>query len=282
MLVLMTDFGLTDGSVSEVRGLIYSIDPTLNVSDLSHDIPPFSIRHAAYRLFQVAPYWPCGTFFVCVVDPGVGTNQEALLVKSKTGHYFVSPNNGILTFIEKFHGIQEVFLINQEKSMLPTAHSHTSYGRDLYAYVAAQLASGQITPDQVGAPYLQPLVGIPMYEPFSEEKHWIGTVEINDSYGNIWTNFDMNFLTENSLIIGKYYKVRLFSKNKAFFDQNVLFGKTYACALKNDPILYINSMHYLALGLNQGNFYEKFGLDKNTNLVSISIEKGTPKEDSHV
>jgi hypothetical protein len=67
ILVLMTDFGLTDGSVSEVRGLIYSIDPTLNVSDLSHDIPPFSIRHAAYRLFQVAPYWPCGTFFVCVV-----------------------------------------------------------------------------------------------------------------------------------------------------------------------------------------------------------------------
>ena len=98
-LVLQTDFGLKDGAVSAMKGVSFAVDSNIKLFDLTHEIPAYDIWEAAYRLHQTAPYWPQGTVFVSVVDPGVGTERKSIVAKSKNGQYFVTPDNGTLTLI---------------------------------------------------------------------------------------------------------------------------------------------------------------------------------------
>lgn len=259
-IVLMPDFGTSDGCVSELYGVIDSVNPALKVHDLSHHIPPFAVRTAAYRLFQVFSYWAPGTVFVCAIDPDVGTDQHAILAQSNTGHYFVAPNNGVLTFIDAFYGLSKVIGLDKEKALHPLAKSHTSYGRDVYAYVAAQWASGVIDSDHMGVPYEHALFRLPLIGPKDDVNGVMGAIEIEDSYGNAWTNIDVDCLNRNSVTEGKKYQVHISDDNGTLFHQDVFFGRTYACVEKNEPVLYINSMHCLAIGIHQGNFYKKHQL----------------------
>ena len=95
-LVFQTDFGLVDGAVSAMYGVAYSVYPQLNIHDLTHDITPYNIWEASYRLIQTIRYWPRGTVFVSVVDPGVGSNRKSVVVRTASGHYIVTPDNGTL------------------------------------------------------------------------------------------------------------------------------------------------------------------------------------------
>lgn len=90
-LVLQTDFGLKDGAVAAMRGIAVGVSPNLAVHDLSHENTPFDIWEAAYRLSQTAAFWPAGTVFVSVIDPGVGTERKSVVLQTKSGHYFVTP-----------------------------------------------------------------------------------------------------------------------------------------------------------------------------------------------
>src|SRR5690349_9631009 len=99
IVVFQSDFGLKDGAVSAMKGVSMEVDPNLKLYDLTHEIPAYNIWEAAYRLQQTAPFWPAGTVFVSVVDPGVGTSRKSVVLKTKTGHYFVTPDNGTLTLI---------------------------------------------------------------------------------------------------------------------------------------------------------------------------------------
>ena len=198
-VVLMTDFRTHDASVSELYGVIDSVNPDLKVHDLCHHIPPFSIRTAAYRLAQVFYHWAPGTFFVYAIYPDVGTDQLALLAESNTGHYFVAPNNGVLTFVDEFYGLSKIIPLDKEKAFHPNAKSHTSYGRDLYAYVAAQWASGFIQIAQEGAIYENNLFKLPFLKPKQDDSGVVGSIGIEDSYGNAWTNMDIVFLKSHGI-----------------------------------------------------------------------------------
>jgi len=97
IVVFQTDFGTKDGAVSAMKGVASNVDASLKLYDLTHDIPAYNIWEAAYRLDQTVIYWPVGTVFVSVVDPGVGTTRKSVVVKTKSGHYIVTPDNGTLT-----------------------------------------------------------------------------------------------------------------------------------------------------------------------------------------
>ena len=107
-LVFQTDFGLKDGAVSAMKGVAFTQSDSIPLYDLTHEIPAYSIWDAAYRLFQTVEYWPTGTVFVSVVDPGVGTDRDSVVLKTKTGHYIVTPDNGTLTLVADRLGIEEV------------------------------------------------------------------------------------------------------------------------------------------------------------------------------
>ena len=123
MLVFQTDFGLVDGAVSAMYGVALSVDDSLRIFDLTHEIPPFDTFEASYRLIQSVPYWPRGTTFVSVVDPGVGTKRKSIVAKTLSGHYIVTPNNGSLSHISKTITNQGFLLFESQKRHSPKTMS---------------------------------------------------------------------------------------------------------------------------------------------------------------
>ena len=150
-LILQSDFGTADGAVSAMYGVAYGVHPDLKISDLTHEIPQYDIWEASYRLIQTVSYWPEGSVFVSVVDPGVGSTRRSIAVKTKTGQYIVTPDNGTLTHVKRIIGIEEARIIDETINRLPNSgESYTFHGRDIYAYTGARLASGIISFDQTG------------------------------------------------------------------------------------------------------------------------------------
>jgi len=199
-LVIQTDFGTKDGAVAAMRGVAVGVDPHLAIYDLSHENTPFNIWEAAYRLKQAAPFWPAGTVFVSVVDPGVGTARKSVVLKTKSGHYFVSPDNGTLTLIADELGVAEVREIDETKNRrVGSEHSHTFHGRDVYVFTGARLAAGVIPFEGVG-PMLPPKVVMLPYERARLEAGvLIGTIPYLDfQYGNVWTNLDEDLFNQLS------------------------------------------------------------------------------------
>src|ERR1700754_3822280 len=151
IVVFQSDFGLKDGAVSEMKGVAMGVSTELKLFDLTHEIPAYDIWSAAYRLQQTVPYWPAGTVFVSVVDPGVGTERKSVVLKTRTGQFIVTPDNGTLTLIAESLGISEIREINEALNRRQDSKkSYTFHGRDVYSYTAARLAAGVISFEQVG------------------------------------------------------------------------------------------------------------------------------------
>ena len=113
IVVFQSDFGLKDGAVSAMKGVAMGVSTDLKLFDLTHEIPAYNIWEAAYRLEQTVRYWPAGTVFVSVVDPGVGTARKSVVLKTKSGHFIVTPDNGTLTLIAESLGIDEIREIDE-------------------------------------------------------------------------------------------------------------------------------------------------------------------------
>src|ERR1700749_5051359 len=158
IVVFQSDFGLKDGAVSAMKGVANGVSPDLKLYDLTHEIPAYNIWEGAYRLEQTVHYWPAGTVFVSVVDPGVGTARKSVVLKTKSGQFIVTPDNGTLTLVAKSLGIAELREIDENVNRRKESFkSNTFHGRDVYSYTAARLAAGVIPYEQVG-PVLPPQV----------------------------------------------------------------------------------------------------------------------------
>jgi S-adenosylmethionine hydrolase len=143
ILVFQTDFTYKEGAVCSMYGVVKSVDRSLEIFDGTHEIPHFDTWSASYRLYQSMRFWPKGTIFVSVVDPGVGTARRACVAKTKDGYYIVTPDNGTLSHIKHYVGIAEVREIDETVNRLKsTEGTSVFHGRDLFGYCAARLASG--------------------------------------------------------------------------------------------------------------------------------------------
>ena len=131
-LIFQSDFGNADGAVSAMYGVAYSVSPSIHLFDLTHDIPQYNIWEASYRLIQTVTYWPANSVFVSVVDPGVGSQRKSVAVKTVTGQYIITPDNGTLTHIKRMCGIVEAREIDEKTNRLPNSGaSYTFHGRDI-------------------------------------------------------------------------------------------------------------------------------------------------------
>ena len=154
ILVFQTDFTYKEGAVSAMYGVVKTVDRELEIFDGTHEIPQYDTWSASYRLLQSLPFWPKGTIYVSVVDPGVGTSRRACVAKTANGYYVVTPDNGALTHIKKEFGILEVREIDERVNRLPSTRGVSIFhGRDLFGYTAARLASGIIDFEGVGPEY---------------------------------------------------------------------------------------------------------------------------------
>lgn len=268
IVVFQSDFGLRDQAVSAMHGVALGVDKNLKVEDLTHDIPAYNIWEGAYRLDAVADFWPEHTVFVSVVDPGVGSDRKSVVLKTKTNHYFVTPDNGTLTLVAKRLGITEVREIDEKVNRLAGSEaSHTFHGRDVYAYTGARLAASKISFEKVGPKLSPKVLNIKHEEARIEGKTLIGGIPILDpAYGNVWTNVPMSLLLKLSRAKGYAelytvpFSVNITQGGKTVLVKVITFERSFAGVEEGQPLLYVNSLENLALALNQDNFANKFNV----------------------
>jgi S-adenosylmethionine hydrolase len=261
-LVLLTDFGTQDGAVSAMKGVAYSVSQELLISDLSHENP--SIFVGAYRLYQAEQFWPDGTVFVAVVDPGVGTDRLSVVLKTRTGHYFVGPNNGLLSLVAERDGIAGLRQIDEGVNRRKGSdESHTFHGRDVFAYTGARLAAGVITFEQVG-PVLSAdsLIAIPYRRAARSGNKVTGIIPVLDvQFGNVWTNIPKPLFDELRIELGRPVRVRIYH-DAALVDETVVpYQRTFGEVPIGSPLLYVNSLLNLAVALNQGSYAAAHKID---------------------
>ena len=263
LLVLQSDFGLVDGAVSAMVGVALEESPTLKIHHLTHDITPYNIFEGSYRLFQTVNYWPEGTTFVSVVDPGVGSKRKSVVAKTVQNQYIVTPNNGTLSFIKKHVGIVAIREISEvENRRKNTEHSYTFHGRDVYAYTGAKLASGHITFEEVG-PELdtEDIMEIPVVETTIGNDFVSGAIDILDvRFGSLWTSIRREEFYTLSPEFNNRFEVTIYNNDMLVYQNQVTYGKSFADVRIGQPILYINSLYRVGLAINQGSFAKAYNV----------------------
>lgn len=275
LLVFQSDFGLSDGAVSAMYGVALSVDPSLKISNNTHDIPTFNIWEGSYRLLQAIPYWPEGTVFVSVVDPGVGCDRRSIVAKTSAGHYVVTPDNGTLSHIKNKIGITEARLIDEKVNRLPrSGESYTFHGRDVYAYTGARIAAGVISLKEVGPKIdVKSLVEFPLSELYKKEDEIKGIIEILDiRFGNLWTNVPRELFKQLNIPLGDKVLIKIEKDKTVRYEEEVIYGRSFADSELEDAILYVNSLDNLGLALNQKSFAHTYGIGTGSDW-KISIRK---------
>ncbi|OQY33617.1 MAG: DNA-directed RNA polymerase subunit delta [Spirochaetaceae bacterium 4572_59] len=265
MLVFQTDFTYKEGAVCSMYGVVKSVDRSLEIITGTHEIPQFDTWSASYRLYQSMKFWPRGTVFVSVVDPGVGTPRKASVALTENGYYIVTPDNGSLTHVDAVFGIKEIREIDETVNRLKgkdTEDVSIFHGRDLFSYCAAKLASGIINFEQVGPLY--PNSGIlrfPILEPSVEDNKVSGIFEINDpNFGNLWTNIPLVDFKSAGFEFGDYLDLKIFHHGEEKFSDKLLFHKSFGFAEKGNPMIYNNELMKISLAVSQGSFSEQYNL----------------------
>ncbi|KIO75809.1 hypothetical protein TH53_18510 [Pedobacter lusitanus] len=258
ILVLQSDFGLKDGAVSAMKGVAIGVSPDLKIFDLTHEIPAYNIWEAAYRLVQTVPYYPAGTVFVSVVDPGVGTSRKSVVLKTKTGQFIVTPDNGTLTLVAQSLGIAALRQIDEVTNRRKDSEkSYTFHGRDVYSYTGARLAAGIITYEQVGAELPKQVVEIPYQKATLENGVWKGNISVLDvQYGNIWTNIDSELIKQAKIKYGDVLHLKIFHQGKKIYEGDAPYSQTFGAVAEGKPLSYLNSLLQLSFALNQASFAE--------------------------
>ena len=265
-IVFMTDFGTLDDSVAICKGVMYSIDPALRIVDLTHQVTPFSILDGARFLYGATAYYPAGTVFVVVVDPGVGSTRKAVVVKSGRGQYFVLPDNGLMTLVEDRDGIEAAREITNHNWMIGAALSSTFHGRDIFSPVGAHLALGEDW-TQVGPELpVKDLIRLKLVPSKLDDRGVRGEVIATDGpFGNLVTNISGEDFLKLGYGRGQNVHVVLVKA-----EMNIPFVHTFSDVALKKPLLYIDSRGHLGLAVNQGSFAATYNIKP---PVSIFIER---------
>ena len=262
-LVFQTDFGTEDGAVSAMYGVAYTVDAGLNISDLTHGITPYDIWQASYRLVQTVRYWPEGTVFVSVVDPGVGSPRRSVVAKTSTGQLIVTPDNGTLTHIKRKYGISEARVIDETVNRLAgSEESYTFHGRDVYAYTGARLAAGIIPFEEVG-PAVDPasVIELPVVEPTRSENKAEGTVDVLDvRFGSLWTNIPREMFKTLGIQVGERAEITITNDTRTIYRNTMIYAQSFAGVFVGEPLIYVNSLDCMAVAINQGSFAKAYNI----------------------
>lgn len=265
VIVLQTDFSETGSAVAVMKGVIKRVDPTLESEDLCHVIRKFDPFEASLSLARTVPYWPEGTVFVSVVDPGVGTSRKACIAKLKTGSYVITPDNGTLTHLKHEPGISSVRELDPVLCRYPgNEEVSVFHGRDIFAYTAALLASGKIPYTRLGKKY-------PVDEVIEcEEYHRKPELSLSHVKGFLLTGSNhfggvvMNILNAEfdqcGFAEGDVCRIRITHEGKTVFDEKVPYEKSFGYVKKGAPVLYKGSGKYISLDCNQDHFMNRYGI----------------------
>ncbi|MBQ1900506.1 MAG: SAM-dependent chlorinase/fluorinase [Erysipelotrichaceae bacterium] len=260
MLVFQTDFTYKEGAVAAMYGVVKSVDIDIEIITATHEIPQYDTWSASYRLYQYIDFWPKGTIFVSVVDPGVGTSRRACVAKTKNGYYIVTPDNGTLTHVDHYFGIEEVRVIDETVNRLHREDNGAVsifHGRDLFGYCAARLASGIISYEGVGPAYdASEIVRHEIYEAKIFDDRIEGMFEINDpNFGNLWTNVLLNDF-KKMFSMGENVHTVIYKNEEKVFDEKIPYFDSFGKAKAGSVMIYNNEINKMGLAEVTGNLCE--------------------------
>ena len=274
-LVFQSDFGYVDGAVSAMYGVAYGVDPGLNISNLTHEITPYDIWEASYRLIQTVSYWPAGTVFVSVVDPGVGSARRSIAVKTTAGQYIITPDNGTLTHVKRMTGIAEARIIDESVNRLQgSSESYTFHGRDVYAFTGARLAAGIIDFAGVGPEVpVETVAELPVVEAELSGDTVSGTIDVLDvRFGSLWTNIPRSLFAKLGVHHGGRVEISIENDTRTLYKNILVYAKSFADVYVGEPLVYVNSLDCMAVAINQGSFARAYNIGTGTNW-KIRIRK---------
>jgi S-adenosylmethionine hydrolase len=263
-IVFMTDFGTANDSVAICRAVILQIVPDIRIMDVTHQVTPFSIEEGSRFLSGVTPYYPAGTVFLAVVDPGVGTSRKAIVAKSKKGQFFVLPDNGLITPVADRDGIEGVREITNQAWMIGDKVSSTFHGRDIFSPTAAHLAAGedwiQVGPEVRDLVRLQPRVAKVTDRGVAGE-----IIGLDDPFGSLITNIPGDDFKKLGYVLGE--KVAVTIDKKPF---TMPYEKTFMEVPIGQPLVYVDSRGRVGIALNERDFSKTYKVSPN---VPIFISK---------
>jgi S-adenosylmethionine hydrolase len=250
-VVFMSDFGTANDSVAICKAVILSIVPDVRIMDITHQVTPYSIEEGARFLAGVTPYYPPGTIFLVVVDPGVGTSRKAVIVKTKKGQFFVLPDNGLITPVVDRDGIEGAREITNLAWMIGDNISSTFHGRDVFSPAAAHLAAGEDWTLAGGE--VRELVRLSPRLPTIDKSGITGAViGLDDPYGSLITNISGGDFKSLGYMLGDKVTLKV---DKGFY--TIPFVKTFMDVPVGEPLLYIDSRGRLGVALNERDFSKK-------------------------
>ena len=254
-IVFITDFGMANDAVALCKAVIVNIAPDARIMDITHQVTPFQIEEGARFLASVSPYYPAGTVFLGVIDPGVGTSRKAIIVKTKKGQYFVLPDNGLITPVLDRDGLEAAHEITNESWMLQSAISSTFHGRDIFSPAAAHLAGGWDY--TIAGPVVPQLVRLSIKSGTIEEKGITGEViGLDDPFGSLVTDIPGDEFRNLGYNLGDKVSFQLNGKTLV-----LPFGRTFMDVPVGDSLLYTDSRGRIGIAINQGNYSKKFSID---------------------
>ncbi len=274
-VVLQTDFGEGSVSVSTMKGVCRIVDPSLEIFDSTHSVRQFDPLKASDALYYVVPFWPGGTVFVSVVDPGVGTSRKSCVALLENGSYIVTPDNGTLTYIKERIGIKKIREIDETTNRFPTTREiHIFHGRDVYAYTAARLASGVIDFEGVGPEYpVSQIVEAPYVKPEKREDEVYGMIaDSSKHFGLVTTNIPFRWLSECKMEYGDKVKVRIEHKGKCIIEEIVPIAKSFGFVPQGSDLVYNSETFTIEFATNRGNIVVKNGLEDGVDWT-LSVKK---------
>lgn len=267
-IVFMTDFGTANDAVALCKAVILNISPDARIMDITHQVTPFQIEEASRFLFGVTPYYPAGTVFLVVVDPGVGTSRKAVIVKSKKGQLFVLPDNGIISAVIDRDGLEGAHEITNQNWMIQAAVSSTFHGRDIFSPAAAHLAEGWDY--TIAGPEVPQLVRLTPKTASEDDKGVTGDViGLDDPFGSLITDITREQFEELGYVQGDKVTLQLNKK-----PVTLPFEKTFMNVPVGDILLYIDSRGRIGLAVNQGSYSKKFNIEPPATI--FIPKKGSP------
>ncbi|MCE5188293.1 MAG: SAM-dependent chlorinase/fluorinase [Eubacteriales bacterium] len=263
-VVMQTDFGVENISVSTMRGVCRQVSEDLDIFDSTHAVRPFDVLNASDSLVYTIPFWPEGTVFVSVVDPGVGTSRRSCVARLKNGSFVVTPDNGTLTYVVEQLGVDRVREIDESVNRYPTTRNiHIFHGRDVYAYCAARLAAGVIDFEGVGPEYpVSEIVMAPYVHP--EAKGGVLTGMINEApehFGLTGTNIPFSWLAENGMNYGDMVHISILHNRDVVLYKTVPLVKSFGYTEKGTVLVISSETGTVMIAKNQGNLVLDYQLD---------------------
>ena len=263
LITLTTDFGLADSYVGAMKGVILSIDPTVTIIDISHDIAPQDMQEAAYVVYTAYPYFPPDTVHVVVVDPEVGSQRRAIALRAAHAH-FVAPDNGVLSYVLAREEMRQAISLTNSQYHLPTV-SHTFHGRDIFAPVAAHLARGVPLAD-LGEP-LAEIATFSLPQPQAlPDGDVVGHILHVDRFGNLILD-----VREGDCILDERFVLEIAGRRIEGL------GRTFSDVPAGELVAYIGSSGHLEIAFREGNAAQSLGIEKGDEILLRRAEKREDK-----